>query len=154
MYKYGGRDGREDVSYSTCALLHEAACVNFTHAMEFFFSDRERDAWRRSASREAWFIDWHRTDQYRTPCIFNEAGSSCRWRAPRTLPIANAARYEVSCQSTTRRGKSIVEDAIPSSSLAILYTFSPTDRVLMEEGRIQSEYDNEKRRVVDCNGQL
>lgn len=27
------------VSYSTCALLHEAACVNFTHAMEFFFSD-------------------------------------------------------------------------------------------------------------------
>lgn len=37
-------DGREDVSYSTCALLHEAACVNFTHAMEFFFSDRDRDA--------------------------------------------------------------------------------------------------------------
>ena len=56
--------------------------------------------------------------------------------------------------STSVRGKSIVEDAIPSSSLAILYTFSPTDRVLMEEGRIQSEYDNEKRRVVDCNGQL
>lgn len=95
--------GEKTFSYSTCALLHEAACVNFTHAMEFFFSDRERDAWRRSASREAWFIDWHRTDQYRTPCIFNEAGSSCRWRAPRTLPIANAARYEVSCQSTTRR---------------------------------------------------
>lgn len=68
-----------------------------------FFPIERGTAWRRSASREAWFIDWHRTDQYRTPCIFNEAGSSCRWRAPRTLPIANAARYEVSCQSTTRR---------------------------------------------------
>lgn len=36
-------------------------------------------------------------------CIFNEAGSSCRWRVTTNASIANATRYEVGCQSTSRR---------------------------------------------------
>lgn len=35
-----------------------------------------------------------------------------------------------------------------------VHVFTNRQILLIEEGGIQSEYDNEKRRVVDCNGQL
>ena len=96
------RSGVEVKVKTLSRLIRRSLSHTEFHARDGILS---RSKERRSVSREVWFIDWHRTDQYRTVCIciFNEAGSSCRWRVTTNASIANATRYGVSCQSTTRR---------------------------------------------------
>lgn len=136
MYKYGRKTGER-----TLFLIQRVHCYTRRRAWisrtrwNSFFPIRERDAWRRSASREAWFIGWHRTDQYRTPCIFNEAGR---------VPVDDAHRDRFQLQM--RPGmRSVVTRQLDACTreidrprrnsffllLAILHTFSPTDSVLM-----------------------